>query len=217
MYDNQLFIISKSKKPNVCSYQLLKCGYLVLNIVVNWMSLGVDCWHRQLINNSSSDGMIQKWMVSCRSFLLSHLSGSPACGGVYSWHLSPVCWACHRTGRVLPASTLCSDTASERRAPQGPSTVTLPSPGWTGDSGDTPLPSSGLRDCPQAGGPPRDFQAAGRACPLGSRELCGTPPDWRWSPPSPDCLGNIQTHAGGNLIGEEEDTGGGYWTRFLMH
>lgn len=156
------------------------------------------------------------WWHICSPSLLSHLSGSPVWGGVYRWPLSPVCWACLHTGTVPPASTLGSDTVSGRRVRLSSSTATLPSPGWTGDSGDNPLPSCGWTDCPQAGEPPQDSQAEGSACPLGSTGWCGTPLGWRWWPPSPDCLGNKHSRAGGSLFGGGEDTDRGQWTCFLM-
>lgn len=147
---------------------------------------------------------------------LTHLSGTPVCGGVYRGHLFPVYWACLRTGKVLTASTLCSDTSSEHRVHLGPSTAALPPPGWTWGSGGNRQPSSGLRDCPQAEGPPQDFQAAGSASPLGSTEWCGTPLDWRQSSPSPDCLGNIQTHVGVGLKRGKEKIGKCHWLCFLV-
>lgn len=147
----------------------------------------------------------------------SYPSEGLVCAGVYSWPLSPVCWACLHTGTVLPASTLCSDTASERRVRQGPSTVALPFRGQTGmaESWDTRPPSSGQRDCPQVGGPPQGCRAASSASLRGSTEWCGTPLDWRWSPLSPGCLADIQTDAGGSLTGGEHNTGKHHWQCFL--
>lgn len=142
-------------------------------------------------------------------FVVSHLWGSPACGGVCRWLLSPACWASLRTVTVLPASTLGSDTVCGRRVRLVPSTITLPSPGWTEDSGDNHPLSSELRGCPQAGGPARG-PGAGSASPLGGTEWCDTPPGWRWSPPSPECPVNIWTHAGGNLRAGRRDTDTGH-------
>lgn len=184
-----------------------------LIVTVNWGSRKLP-WHQDfftfhglLAQRRSKNCFCNHYKMTCSPFLVTHLSGSPVCGGVYRWPLSPVCWACLHTGTVLPASTLCPDTACERRVHLGPSTVTRPSPGWPGDSGDTPLSCFGQRDSPQAGGPPQDLQEAGSASLLASREWCGSPRDWRWSPPSPESPGNTQKRAGGSLIGREKVTG----------
>lgn len=135
--------------------------------------------------------------------LSSHLWGSPACGAVYRWRLSPACWVCLRTATGLPASTPCSGTASGHRAHLLASTATLPSRGWLVDSEDTRLASSGMIGCQQAGAPTHDLQASGSAY-LGCKEWYGSHPGWKWSPLSPESPGNIRIRADGSL---EEDTG----------